>query len=183
MTDSEQADTAAQTAQHGVIYGAIPCWNQLYDPLPDGGEDPQAAHDCGYENIAMVVWALRDRAAFSEGAIRQAMRQPSGETTPQQLVNTAHVWRIQAVIPGSGGPFTNVRLCIDRGFAVSMLGNWDGLGPHWVLCIGYNGPYVLVCNNPNGGRRVTVTASQFATEYLGALVVYQEALGHNLRTL
>lgn len=140
---------------------AIPIYNQLNDPLPDGQPDPQAQNDCGEECVSMLLPPIRAGMYMSAGAIRQELRggNPNGSalTTAGDLVRALH---LLGNIPAHerAVDFSTFQIesqhALENNMPIIALGYWEvPTIKHWMIAVAVttNG---LMFNDPwNGIQR------------------------------
>lgn len=157
---------------------AVPVYNQLNDPLPDGQQDPQAANDCGSECVAMIgdAFGYGGAPGFPAGDIRVIIRR--GDLTGPALTNgddlvyglsacfqiPSHVRAVNAHIAQ-----LEVQRAVDAGMPPIVLGRWDGTALHWVVGVGRDATGLTV-NDPWGGTQRVIAWADFQKLYAGQYV-------------
>lgn len=155
---------------------AAPLWNQLNDPLSQGGLPLQRYNECGEECCAEVIWAQHG-VEISADALRSQLRGPAGSalTTATDLVRILARNNVQATAVDDAADVVAaaLQLATSEGRMAIALGRW--VSPtilHWVLVTradaagcGYNDPW--------GGLRHAVDWTAFRARYAGTLVLIQ----------
>lgn len=153
----------------------IPAWNQLNDPIANGGADPFASTDCGFECVAMVKYGTDPhRPNWAAGNIREMYRTYDGQgiTSGDDLVRVlakldvaAHVRNVSA-----GLAMQEWNRSLADGKPVIILGTWDGSPLHWILVVGSPPGAQWVVNDPWGGVRKDISDAFVYQHYAGQYV-------------
>jgi len=153
----------------------IPAWNQLTDPIANGGLDPFASTDCGFECCAMVKYGTdKARPNWAAGNIREMYRgwQGLGITSGDELVGVLAKLDVPAHTRNVSGllAMQEWNRSIADGKPIIILGTWDGTPLHWIVGVGSpHGPNWIV-NDPWGGTRKTIddafVYAHYAAQYV-----------------
>jgi hypothetical protein len=138
--------------------------------MPDGGQDPFHAADCGEECAAMRIW-YRTGIALPAGILRQLIPGHSdhGETSPEELVVLMRVFGLRPVVMPTTvdavqGSLTDA---VRKGIPPIVLGYWESRTVlHYILGVDADAAGFLA-NDPWGGKRGKLSWDQVASGYAG----------------
>jgi hypothetical protein len=169
---------ASDTAGGGAAVRPAPAWNQLADPLSQGGLPAQRYQECGEECCAEVIYQQHG-VEVSADALRARIHGAAGTglTAGPDLVKLLGLNNVAAELhtwPVGEAP-AHIQASAAAARAVIVLGTW--ISPtvlHWILVTAADSAGIHY-NDPWGGLKLSIPWATFAERYGGQLVTVTRA--------